>query len=272
MLSKEYLSFSTMKKSNNNPKKKNGFSEFIINFLKQYENKIDFIIQINQLSIDSGVEKRRLYDLLNVLVACGICIKAGPHAYQWKGLSTLSNLLPSISRDIEIKALTEDLDKLFYLPESPAIGTLAINFLGIFVYFGTQSLNIRDIAVFLSPDEEKSKPILRRLYLVAFLLERIGILKHSTKVGECLINADLKELTKSTLTALSVEGRFPPDCIKYQLNRFDDLYVTRLQAERKSQLISQLQSKINQANIQKQSQEIQKVQQIPPIVLFQLRT
>lgn len=228
-------------------RRKDGFSDFITRFLKHYEGKNDQVIQINQLSNESGVEKRRLYDLMNVLVACGVCVKSSAHSYQWKGLGSLFGLLEKISVDIEVRALNEDLDQLFVIRDSPAIGTLVVNFLGIFIYFGISSLNIRDIALIMTTDEEKSKPILRRLYLVAFLLERIGILKHAQKVGECMINTDLKALQKKTFMELSKERAFPPDCIEYQLNRFDDLYISRLKTERKSQFIYQIQLRIRNA-------------------------
>ncbi|KAH0791803.1 hypothetical protein GPJ56_004297 [Histomonas meleagridis] len=225
--------------------KKQNFSEFVKNFLKSHENDVNTIIQINQLSNESGIEKRRLYDFMNVLVACGICSKFNTHSYQWNGLHCLNNLVSNISHEIEVRAIREDPTFLFNLPKSPTIGNLVNSFLGVFVYFGIPSFHIKDIALLFSDDEEKSKPMLRRLYLVSFLLERIGIMKHSTKVGECQIDVDLNQTMKTTFETMSKNSEFPPDCIEHQLNRFDDLYITRLRIDRREQLVNHLQMRVD---------------------------
>ena len=225
--------------------KKSNFSDFVKNFLRSHENEVGTIIQINQLSLESGIEKRRLYDFMNVLVACSICTKYNNHSYQWVGMSSLNELLPSISHEIEVRAIREDATFIFALPKSPTVGNLINSFLGVFLYFGIPSFHIKDIALLFSDNDEKLKPILRRLYLVSFLLERIGIMKHSNKVGQCQINADLSQVMKNTFETMSKNGEFPPDCIEHQLNRFDDLYITRLRIDRREQLFNHLQARVN---------------------------
>lgn len=228
-------------------RKKDEYSTFISLLLKHYEGSDDAIIQVNKLSSETGVEKRRLYDLLNVLTACGVCEKSSAHAYCWRGLSVLPSFLSQVSRDIEARALYMDIDQLFFIPDSPAIGALTVNFIAIFVYYGIPMIPLREISMIMTANEERARMVMRRLYSVVYVLERIGVLKHALTVGECLFNADLGELQRSTFVAMAKENMFPPDRIEFELNRFDDMYISQLQRERKSQFMYQIQQRIKKA-------------------------
>jgi hypothetical protein len=102
----------------------------------------------------------------------------------------------------------------------------------MFLHLGLRELNIRDAALIMAPDEDRAKPVRRRLYLVAYLLEHIGLLKHSQKIGEYKLVADLLRTTMDAISELLKEGEFPPDSITYQLSRIDETFVTRLHSER----------------------------------------
>ena len=213
--------------------KKHDFSTFIDNLIQRFEASPGTPLQINSLSHQSGVEKRRLYDLMNVLVACGVCTRRDTHTFTWNGISSFHIAMQSISKDIEEKALIQKHpNKLFLLPDSPSIGLIAVTFIAIYLYLGVHTYNIRDAAFLMSNGEESSKPILRRLYLVTFLLERIGILKHSQKIGEYSINEDIEAITQRTITNMQREEKFSPDSIEFQLSRFGNNYMESLYSKR----------------------------------------
>lgn len=230
------------KASSRSTKRRKDFSEFIDTLIQQYDGK-QSVIQVNSISNETGVEKRRLYDLMNVLVACDVCTKTDTHSYKWNGISNFPFAIKRIAKEVEAKAISTEIEHVFLLPESPTIGVMATTFIGTFTYLGLKCMNIRDAALLMSPDEERSKPILRRLYLVAYLLEHIGLLKHAQKIGEYEINADVIQISKESFVELQEEGEFSPDSIEYSLNRFDGNFMKKTHTERREDFMRQLQIK-----------------------------
>lgn len=224
------------------PAKRNmDFSEFIDHLIRKYENKPGSMIQINSLSSESSIEKRRLYDLLNVLVACDICDKTDSHNYIWKSINNKINAVEQISYDLENKAIHHyTVEDIFILPDSPSIGLITTRFIGVFLYLNINSLNIRDAALAMATDETHFKPILRRLYLVAYLLERIGLFKHSQKIGEYQLDFDIQATCIKSLEDLARNQIIPADSIEYQLNRFDEHYLQTKFKSRRENFIGHL--------------------------------
>ncbi|OHT09721.1 hypothetical protein TRFO_21226 [Tritrichomonas foetus] len=222
-------------------KRRNDFSEFIDTLIQRFEASPSIPLQINSLSNESGVEKRRLYDLMNVLVACGVCTRRDTHTFAWNGISASKDTLQQISKDFEERSIRDRPEQIFLLPDSPAIGLISTTFIATFLYMGVKTLGIRDASLIMANDEEHSKPILRRLYLVAFLLERIGILTHSQKIGEYSLNENIEKITEQSLTDLAKENKFSPDSIEFQLSRFGKNYMMKLYKSRQLAFARQLQ-------------------------------
>ncbi|OHT02050.1 hypothetical protein TRFO_30918 [Tritrichomonas foetus] len=220
-------------KKSNNSKRRNDFSEFIDGLIKKYEDRPNSVIQINSLSNENTIEKRRLYDLLNVLAACDICTKTDQHNYIWNSIKNSKKAISRISYELECRSINETTDEIFILHDSPSIGLVTTRFIGIFLYLNIDTSNIRDAALFMSSDEPHYKTILRRLYLVAFLLERIGLFTRTQKNGEYKLNVDVKSICIKSLEKLARAEEFPPDSIEYQLNRFDQNYLYQMHSARR---------------------------------------
>ena len=221
-------------------KRRNDFSEFIDQLIQKYEDAPDPNIQINSLSMENNVEKRRLYDLLNVLVACSVCSKTDSHTYRWNSIRKTSESVKKISLELEAKSINETIEEIFELPDSPSIGLITNRFIGAFLFFNLSTINIRDVAALMASDEAHYKPILRRLYLVAYLLERIGLFKHSQKIGEYVIDVDVRSVCRHSLEELAKADEFPPDSIEYQLNRFDDNYLDTVYTARRDVFVNMI--------------------------------
>lgn len=224
-------------------KRSKDFSEFIDQLIRKYENNPSSTIQINSLSMENTIEKRRLYDLLNVLVACDICTKADSHNYMWNSIKNGKTAVSRISYELESRAIRESVEDIFVLPDSPSIGLITTRFIGVFLYLNIKSLNIRDAALAMSSDESHFKPILRRLYLVAYLLERIGLFQHSQKIGEYELDVDIKSICIESLEKLAKSQEFPPDSIEYQLNRFGENYLDLIYKTRRMNFIDHLRAR-----------------------------
>lgn len=209
-----------------NKKHRNYFSEVIDKLLGKYEQKPGASLHVNIISRDNSIEKRRLYDLLNVLVACDVCSKSDSHTYKWKSLQNAILSIKKLSYDIELNASVagiNNFESLLLLPDAPSIGVITNKFIGLFLFLNRDILNITDVALLMSLDKAHYKPILRRLYLVAYFLERIGLFDHVLcGTGEYHINVNVSELCQETLKKMVIERKFQPDTVEYQLNRFDE--------------------------------------------------
>lgn len=215
------------------------FSQFISAIIARKEADTDKTIEFNLISEEVGIEKRRLYDLMNVLCSCGICVKTDAHVYQWKGLNQLEITLVNLVKKKESQGiLYKNFQHLFPLPESPSIGLLTTTLLSLYFYLGTQTLILHEVSKFLAYDVKKEKQITRRLYLVTYLLEQIKVLKHGARNGEYEINYDVKEIVKKALNEISSSDDFPPYSIEYQLNRFDDPFIMNIHQTRYKEYMS----------------------------------
>ena len=178
-----YSTFRSLSQKMTKSSRRNDFSSFIDKLLQHYEGHQGSDIQVNSLALDNHFEKRRLYDLLNVLAACDICSKYDTHTYKWNTILNIHRTVEKIAADFETKALSGTIEDIFRLPDSPSIGVITHKFIGTFLFFNMKIISIRDVAMLMAIDQCHFKPILRRLYLVAYILERIGLFKHSQKKG-----------------------------------------------------------------------------------------
>ena len=227
---------SRRKQSRGGSKRKTDFSQFVDRLIQKNEKRPNGTLQINRLSFEHGIEKRRLYDLMNVLVACDSCAKTDSHSYRWLALKNAKSAVERIAKEIESRAIDTPISDVFVLPDSPSIGLMTTMFIGAFTYFNVRFMNIRDVALLMSTDEAHYKPILRRLYLVAFLLERVGLFRHEQKMGDYELTVDVQSACEKGLVELAQEGRFPPCSIEYRLNRFDQNYMRAAYRDRKEYL------------------------------------
>jgi hypothetical protein len=215
--------------------RKNDFSGFIEALVRRFETHSQIPLQINTLAAETGIEKRRLYDLVNVLVACGICAKTDSHTYCWLGLAAFRSAAKRIAKEVETRAIRHDIQNLFLVQDSPPIGILTSTFIGLSLYLGPTEINICEAALLISRDNTRSKPIRRRLYLVAFLLERLGLLLHTETIGGYEFAMDLAIVATEALSEVATEEELPPTSIAAHLNRIEESFVRRLQKIRREE-------------------------------------
>jgi len=56
-------------------------------FIEHFEGKGNNIIELDKITIELGVERRRIYDVINILESLNVVCKKGKNNYEWKGLS-----------------------------------------------------------------------------------------------------------------------------------------------------------------------------------------
>ncbi|KPI93469.1 PREDICTED: transcription factor E2F7-like [Papilio xuthus] len=181
-------------------------------------------IQLDSTAARLGVEKRRMYDIINILEAMKYAVHEKKNTYLWHGESGLSSFLKILKKQGENLRLSEALRGRAPKPPPPkhkTLGILAKRFLMLFLVEPPNTLINLEMAVKvlidnsnknksdLSPEQldRQHKSKVRRLYDIANVFISIGLIE---KVSGNLI---LKK------PVFKYVGR-------YKVNRLDDAIKT----------------------------------------------
>lgn len=214
------------------------------NFLKQYRDGGEKEICLDDAAVNLKVERRRIYDIVNVLEGVGVVERKAKNKYTWYGLSRLPKTLASLkvssapARSVdELRprhtnssraslgsgssakggaAASADSDSLSMRKER-SLGILAQRFLLMFLECETDTVLLDDAAQRLvlneALDEKKQKTKVRRLYDIANifcslnLIEKVSVFEpKGRKSGFRWIGMDLSEYLSAT--PKGSEGRF----------------------------------------------------------------
>lgn len=193
--------------SNKRHEPKTTFSQFIQELIYSHENGKGRTIHLDKLCKMTTIEKRRLSDLFSSLCALDVCSKICSQCFRWNSMSNIDTTILKISRNLEERALIKKCEfaELFDANQSPSIGELSIKLIEVFLYFGEKELSLSSISKLLSPNPEKTKQVLRRIYLAAYFLEQFNILSHGSKRSVYIFVKDLNRIATHTFTEMSHE-------------------------------------------------------------------
>lgn len=192
----EYVLNSPIKKKSIHKKEKEGkkyydqFKNSIHSFIYDIEIFDLTVVNITTLCMRYKFQKRRFYDVLNVLEAIGCCHKLKSDSIQWFGLSNVPPYLLSLQKKLKVNLIETKLEDIFRADESIIISQLTQLFIMCFLVIQNQTLNIKHIACFLSRHNQRYKTTLCKLYQITHILEAAGILRHTSK--PCVIFLDTK--------------------------------------------------------------------------------
>ena len=220
------------------------------NFNKFVDNMCEYLSALPTINIvciadQYLIEKRRLYDLLNFLVSLDICKRTSSHSYVWQGMSSLQTVIYNICFTTETEIAQNGVGPFFDVGASPTIGTLTHKLLAAFLFFGQKELSIKKLAILFVHDHGNIKPLLRRLYLVAFFLEKIGLVKHSELIGFYELNYNADQLRVKVLETMRDKGLFGLNTFEATLSRLDKGFLKAISTDR----FECFEAMINQENI-----------------------
>lgn len=199
------------------------------NFLKQYRDGGEKEICLDEAAAYLKVERRRIYDIVNVLEGVGVVERKAKNKYTWLGLvrlrETLTSLrnhgtcLPktdpprlrhtnsaraSIGPSAKEKAPSVFSDADLSVRKERSLGILAQKFLTMFLDGPSQVVLLDEAAHHLvlseSGDEKKQKTKVRRLYDIAnilcslHLIEKVSVFERGRKSAFRWIGLDLSSL------------------------------------------------------------------------------
>ena len=212
------------------PTERQQFGSFIQRVIRQFEISPNLPVRFADIA---DCDKRRQSDLYNILDALEVFNHVSDKLIVWRGFASTTAAFVRIGVQNEIRAQTESILEIFYVGQSPSLSTLVVKFISLFIYLGTKSLNIREVVNLMGDSPEHAKKILRRLYLVVFVLEQCNVIEH----GFAYSNYSLKQPLDVIISAIFQEvprlRQFPDGSVESLLNRLDDIYIKNLHRRRK---------------------------------------
>lgn len=183
------------------------------NFLQLYADKVEDEICLDAVAGKLGVERRRIYDIVNVLEGVEVVVRKAKNRYTWLGLDGINKTLA------KLKALADSAPRLRSVPgvddeeeaeadtgvapspttsfdtainaqkNSRSLGILAQRFIMMFLASKSRVVRLEDAAqclVFQGCPEGKHKTKVRRLYDIANVLCSLRLIEKmvlSNQVG-----------------------------------------------------------------------------------------
>ncbi|KAM3966547.1 transcription factor E2F7 [Aphomia sociella] len=151
-------------------------------------------IQLDSTAAQLGVEKRRMYDIINILEAMQCAVHKRKNTYLWYGGSRLNSFLKTLKKQGEHLKLSDALRGRAPKPPAPkhkTLGILAQRFLMLFLVEPPNTLINLEMAVrvlidtssknqtILSPEQQdrQHKSKVRRLYDIANVFISVGLIE-----------------------------------------------------------------------------------------------
>ena len=198
------------------PKGSDAFRASILLFIDTVERRPNSTYLISEISNRFGFQRRRFYDVINVLEAVGCCQKANVDAFLWLGLSNVKNTLKKIGTLRGIFSYEQQMEQIFECIPIVTISKLTQDFVLSFIALNKRVLDIKQISTFLSRNNGRFKTVLCKLYQISHILEIVGIIGKTAIPGEVTLRADYfpdsvpitkqKENTNCTKNLLEIEN------------------------------------------------------------------
>lgn len=211
------------------PTERQQFGTFIQRVIRQLEVSKNSPVRFNDIA---DCDKRRQSDLYNILNALDVFGYISDKLIIWRGFEATTAAFVRYGIQNEILSQKKSIVEIFRVGPSPSLSVLVIRFICLFIYLGTDSLNIREVVNLFSDSAEQAKKVLRRLYLVVFVLEHSGIIEHGNAYSLYTIKLPLDVIISTIFQEASRLTMFPEGSLESLLNRLDDVYVKNLHRRR----------------------------------------
>ena len=234
------------------PKGTDSFRTSILMLIDALEREPRQTYLISQVCTRFNFQRRRFYDVVNVLEAAGCCHKSSVDSFIWLGINNIKQGLTKLAKDNSINDPEKTLDDIFLSEDSVTISKLTQNFLLTFITLNKTILDIKQISTFLSRNNGRFKTTLCKLYQISHILEVAGIIGKTMVPGE-----------------VSLSERFFPDSIsghvkpKFQMLSIEsllnggkqsiDIYENRWEQFTRSLDVSPIQSPVNTSSYEQMS-------------------
>jgi len=211
------------------PPDRQQFGDLIQAVLAKLENQGTATFRFAQIA---ECDKRRQSDLFHILDALDAFAHIEGRHLAWRGFGATPAAFTRVGIQNEIYAQFQPITEIFHVGPSPKLPNLVTKFISLYIFLGVSSLNIREVVNLMAETEGQAKKILRRLYLVVFVLEKLQIVQHGFGHSQYILKLPLDAITNAIFDEI---GRSPPfrvGSVQASMNRFDQDYIKHTRAQR----------------------------------------
>ena len=175
-------------KGGSQPKRGESFRNSTVKMMQYCSEKKGKVFNIPKLCHKMGFERRRFYDVVNVLDVCGCCEKVDAESIVWHGLENIKPTLTMMAQKYGTFEPTKTLCDIVPGNISISISVVTKYFILCFLSTNQKILDIKEISAFLSRENGRMKTTLCKLYQIVQIFDSLEVLYKTSNVGQFTIN------------------------------------------------------------------------------------
>lgn len=215
----------TSKKYN---RKEKSLGELCKKFIYLYGSKNYWIIALDECTYTLGVERRRIYDIINILESFNVLSRLAKNQYEWRGIYQIAD---SIQRMRQANPDDFAASPLKKRKKKKSLGILCESFIKQFLNWRS-TISLEQAARRISDshiDESKLKTKVRRLYDIANVLAALNLIDKTSLetrkpafkwVGEQGLQVFIEEM-EIHFDSRSVESKSPAASRTHNVSKFE---------------------------------------------------
>ena len=160
-------------------RKEKSLEELSRKFLQMFLYSNETYISLDKITEFLGVERRRIYDIINILESLNLVTRKGKNNYRWNGFHRVYETIHSFE-GLEINEIKGLSFSNLPIKREKSLKLLSIGFLGLFFRWkATMSLEeaAKSLSEGLKAEDHKIKTKIRRLYDIANVFKSLGLIK-----------------------------------------------------------------------------------------------
>ena len=171
-------------------KQRSHFKEAAQTMIRTCQARKGVILNSHFLSKKYDMERRRFYDIINVLDAIDLCKKIDSDSFIWKGNEYARLKVKEMAVFRGVYDSSKSLEEIFPSKKCISITQISIDLLLMFLALQTRTLDLKVLSYFLSPTNGREKTMICKLYQSAAIFELVGILEKTKNSGEFKISEE----------------------------------------------------------------------------------
>lgn len=109
-------------------RKEKSLEELSRRFLELYVHQNESLLELDKITLKLGVERRRIYDIINILESLKVVIRTGKNLYKWNGLQRVAKTIAEYESEDSPRESPR-------LRKEKSLEVLSIGFLKLFIHW-----------------------------------------------------------------------------------------------------------------------------------------
>lgn len=156
-------------------RREKSLGELCKRFVRLYAHETNCVVELNWTTARLGMERRRIYDIINILESLEVVVRLGKNTYTWRGLGHIPETLEKMKGLKDVPPYRKD----------KSLGLLCLHFIHFFLH-QSSIVTLREAAQAIAPssDDQQVKTKVRRLYDISNVLMFLRLTEKTTMDGK----------------------------------------------------------------------------------------